>query len=79
VADPRVQSLYQAIVEQINQNLAQFEQLKKFLLVAEELSIEDGTLTPTLKLRRRNLEERYRAQIEQLYSSSASAESAKTS
>ncbi len=79
VADPRVQSLYQEIVEEINHNLAQFEQLKKFLLVSEELSIEDGTLTPTLKLRRRNLEDRYRVEIEQLYSSSASVESAKTS
>ena len=79
VANPQVQSLYQEIVEQINQNLAQFEQLKKFLLVSEELSIEDGTLTPTLKLRRRNLEERYKAEIEQLYAGSASADSAKTS
>jgi long-chain acyl-CoA synthetase len=79
VAHPRVQSLYQGIVEQINHNLAQFEQLKKFLLVAEELSIEDGTLTPTLKLRRRNLEERYQEQIEQLYSSPAPADTALTS
>jgi long-chain acyl-CoA synthetase len=79
IADPRVQALYQGIVEQINHHLAQFEQLKKFLLVSEELSIEDGTLTPTLKLRRRNLEERYKEEIEKLYSSSASADSARTS
>jgi long-chain acyl-CoA synthetase len=79
VADPEVQSLYQEIVGQINQNHAQFEQLKKFLLVSQELSIEDGTLTPTLKLRRRNLEERYKAEIEQLYASSASADTARTS
>ena len=78
VADPRVQSLYNSIVEQINQSLAQFEQLKKFLVVSEELSIEDGTLTPTLKLRRRNLEERYQEEIEKLYSSPASANTAPT-
>ena len=74
-----MQSLYEDIVEQINQNLAQFEQLKKFLLVAEELSIEDGTLTPTLKLRRRNLEERYKEEIEQLYAGSAASDAARTS
>jgi long-chain acyl-CoA synthetase len=79
IADPRVQALYQGIVEQINHHLAQFEQLKKFLLVFEELSVEDGTLTPTLKLRRRNLEERYKEEIEKLYSSSASVDSARTS
>jgi long-chain acyl-CoA synthetase len=79
VADPRVQALYQGIVEQINQNHAQFEQLKKFLLVSEELSIEDGTLTPTLKLRRRNLEARYQEEIEKLYASPASADTAVTS
>jgi long-chain acyl-CoA synthetase len=66
-ADPRVQSLYEGIVEQVNHNLARFERLKKVLVVPEELSIENGTLTPTLKLRRRNVEALYRAQIELLY------------
>ncbi len=79
VVNSQVQSLYEDIVEQINQNLAQFEQLKKFLLVSEELSIEDGTLTPTLKLRRRNLEERYKEEIEQLYAGSAAFDAARTS
>jgi long-chain acyl-CoA synthetase len=41
--------------------------LKKILLVADEFSATDGTLTPTLKLRRRAIEERYRQQIEDLY------------
>jgi long-chain acyl-CoA synthetase len=66
-ARPEVQALYEGIVEKINHNLARFERLKKVLVIGEELSIEDGTLTPTLKLRRRNVEARYRDQIEQLY------------
>ncbi len=74
VANPKVQSLYEGIVQQVNTNLARFERLKKVLVIAEELSIEDGTLTPTLKLRRRNLEARYRAQIEQLYADAAVAD-----
>jgi long-chain acyl-CoA synthetase len=67
VADPRVQALYEEIVHQINQNLARFEQLKKVMVVAEEPSIEGGTLTPTLKLRRQMLEQRYQEQIDALY------------
>jgi long-chain acyl-CoA synthetase len=74
VANPHVQALYENIVEQINQNLAQFQQLKKFLVVSEDLSVEGGTLTPTLKLRRRNLEERYAREIEELYASPSPAD-----
>ncbi len=67
VADPQVEALYAGVVEQLNQSLAQFQQLKKFLLAAEEPSIAEGTLTPTFKLRRRNVEERYKEEIEKLY------------
>ena len=62
-----VQSLYQGIVDEINENLAQFEKLKKVLVVPDELSIADGTLTPSMKLRRRHLTDRYKKEIETLY------------
>ncbi len=78
VADPQVQSLYEGIVEQVNRNLARYERLKKVLVISEELSIEDGTLTPTLKLRRRNVESRYKEQIDKLYADPAPADSAHT-
>jgi long-chain acyl-CoA synthetase len=48
-------------------DLAQFEMPKKFLLVARDFSVEAGELTPTLKVRRRIVEERHRAAIEALY------------
>jgi long-chain acyl-CoA synthetase len=67
VSSPLVQALYEQIVEQVNHNLARFERLKKVLLIPEELSIENGTLTPTMKLRRRHVEARYQEQIEKLY------------
>jgi long-chain acyl-CoA synthetase len=70
VANPQVQALYEGIVEQVNQKLARFERLKKVLVVPEDLSIENGTLTPTLKLRRRNVEALYKEQIEKLYADS---------
>jgi len=66
-ADPKVQSLYEEIVQGINANLARFETLKRVVLVPDEFSAENGALTPTLKLRRRVVEERYRQQIEDLY------------
>ncbi|HEY6937130.1 MAG TPA: hypothetical protein VI424_08250, partial [Terriglobales bacterium] len=51
----------------INQKLARYEQLKKFLLIAEEFSVANGLLTASMKLRRRQVEERYREQIDALY------------
>jgi long-chain acyl-CoA synthetase len=78
VADARVQLLYEGIVMQVNQNLARFERLKKVLVVPEELSIENGTLTPTLKLRRRNVEALYKEQIEKLYADTAPADTKQT-
>ena len=67
IANPKVQSLYEGIVEGVNQNLARFEQLKRVLVVADEFSPDNGILTPTLKLRRKVVEERYRTQIDDLY------------
>ncbi len=73
VTHPKVQALYQGIVEDLNQNLARFEKLKKVVLVAEEFSAETGTLTSSLKLRRRAAEERYRQQIEEMYAEAEGA------
>ncbi len=70
VRSEKVRALYQEIVDELNANLAQFEKLKKVLLVPNELSVADGTLTPSMKLRRRKVEERYRAEIEALYTES---------
>jgi len=67
VSDPGVQKLYEDIVAEINQNLARYETLKKVLLVPDEFTADDGSLTPTLKLRRKVVEERYREQIDELY------------
>jgi long-chain acyl-CoA synthetase len=67
VAAPDVHTLYEGIVADVNQNLARFEKLKRVLLVADEFSAENGTLTASMKLRRRVVEERYRQQIEEMY------------
>jgi long-chain acyl-CoA synthetase len=67
VRSSEVQSLYHSIVDELNQNLAQYEKLKKVMVLPEELSIADGTLTPSMKLRRRHLEQRFHKQIDALY------------
>lgn len=67
VANPRVKALYEGVVGEVNRGLARFETLKKILLVPDEFTANDGTLTPTLKLRRKAIEERYRKQIDDLY------------
>ncbi len=67
VANPKVKALYDGIVAEVNRGLARYEKLKKVLLVAEEFTATDGALTPTLKLRRKVVEERYRKQIDDLY------------
>jgi long-chain acyl-CoA synthetase len=73
VANPKVQALYEGIVEETNQNLAKFEKLKRVLLVPDEFTPDNGALTPTMKLRRRVIEDRYRAQIDELYAKAEAA------
>ena len=65
--------MYEGIIEEVNQNLARFEKLKRVLIVAEEFSAEDGTLTHTLKVRRRGIEERYQALIDEMYAKAETA------
>jgi len=67
IANPRVKELYNDIVGQVNRNLGRHEMLKKVLLVPHEFNSDDGTLTPTMKVRRRAIEERYSRQIAELY------------
>ncbi|MBS1850608.1 MAG: long-chain fatty acid--CoA ligase [Acidobacteria bacterium] len=70
LGNAKVRALYDGIVEEINQKLARFEKLKKTLLLGEELSADNGTLTASMKMRRRAVTERYRSQIEGLYANS---------
>jgi len=67
VAHPEVRAVYERIVDDLNQNLARYEKLKRVLLVADEFSAENGTLTASMKLRRRVVTERYHQQIEEMY------------
>lgn len=65
---PDTLALFQAAVDRANEDLAQYERVKKFVLFTEELTIASGLLTPTMKVKRRVFEERYRVEIERMYS-----------
>ena len=63
-----VQTRVMEEVEGLCSGMARFEQIKKIALLDEEFSIEGGELTPTMKVRRREVDEKYARQIEGIYS-----------
>jgi long-chain acyl-CoA synthetase len=73
VADSRVIAHYGEIVREVNGSLANFETLKRFRVVAEEWAQETGELTPSMKLKRRVITERYVEAIDELYADEATA------
>ena len=70
VRRPEVLALYQGLVNDMTADLAQFEKIKKIALVAREFTQESGELTPTLKVKRRVVEERYKPMIDAMYEGS---------
>ncbi len=66
-SNPRILDLYERQIESLTAGLAQFEKVKKFALLDRELTVENGELTPTLKTKRRVVDEKYRDVIDGLY------------
>ena len=64
---PEVQALIQAELDRVNKKFARVEQIKKFFLLENQLTAEDEELTPTMKLKRKLVEQKYTAQIEAMY------------
>ncbi|MGD0681594.1 MAG: long-chain fatty acid--CoA ligase [Terracidiphilus sp.] len=73
VADSRVVALYAEIVREVNGSLANFESLKRFRVVPHEWTQETGELTPSMKLKRRVITEKYAALIDELYEDEATS------
>jgi len=61
------QAMFQAALDDVNRDLGQFEKLKKFGVLPKPLSQEAGELTPTLKVKRKVIDEKYRDVIDRLY------------
>jgi long-chain acyl-CoA synthetase len=64
---PKIVDLIERQVAAATKDLARFESVKKIALLENELSVEGGELTPTLKIKRRVVEEKYKDVIEKLY------------
>jgi long-chain acyl-CoA synthetase len=64
---PRIIDLMQRQIDGLTPNLAKYERIKKVALLENEFTIEGGELTPTLKVKRRVIDEKYRSVIEKLY------------
>jgi len=62
-----VKDLLQKQVDKYNANFGHVEQVKKFTLLPNEWTIDSGELTPSLKIRRKIIEQKYKVQIEELY------------
>jgi len=67
VADKKVIALFQAAIDKFNPEFNHVEQVKKITLLPEEWSIESGELTPTGKMKRKVIMEKYDAEIERMY------------
>jgi long-chain acyl-CoA synthetase len=63
-----VRALIEDAVGNVNQNLAHFEQVRRFAILPRDFSAEEDEITPTLKLKRRTVEEHFASEIESLYS-----------
>jgi long-chain acyl-CoA synthetase len=62
-----VQNEIQRIVDDVNLDLTRHEQIKRFAVLPRDFTMDDGEVTPTLKLKRRVICERYADEIEKLY------------
>ena len=67
ITRPDVIALYQEIVDALNRELAQFERIKRIALLPSEFSVESGELTPTLKVKRKVVEQKWAREIAELY------------
>ncbi len=64
---PRIIDLFERQIAELTPDLAQFERVKKVALLENEFTIDGGELTPTLKVKRRVIDEKYRSVIDELY------------
>ena len=70
VNNSKINELIQQVVNEKNQQFGHTDQIKKFKLIPEEWTVQGGQLTPTLKLKRKVIMERYKPIIDQMYADS---------
>ncbi|NKY98595.1 AMP-dependent synthetase/ligase [Nocardiopsis alborubida] len=68
--EPRVREMVQEAVDELNRGLPRHETVKRFAILPSDLTIEEGEMTPSLKMRRRVVEDRYRDLLDGMYEES---------
>ncbi|HEV7767946.1 MAG TPA: long-chain fatty acid--CoA ligase [Thermoanaerobaculia bacterium] len=67
VADARVKGLIQGELDRFNKNLDRQEKIRRFALLSRDFTIDDDEITPSLKVKRKNIDKKYKSVIDQLY------------
>ncbi|HWP82229.1 MAG TPA: long-chain fatty acid--CoA ligase [Bacteroidota bacterium] len=67
VVKPEIRELYQKEVDRIQKDLPHFERVRRFELLPATLTIENGEMTPTMKIKRKVVEQKFQAMIEKMY------------
>ncbi len=70
IKNPKILSLTQKVIDEVNKQLASFETIKKFVILPNEFTVEGGELTPSLKVRRNFINLRYKAELDSMYGES---------
>ncbi|GAB3747232.1 long-chain fatty acid--CoA ligase [Yimella radicis] len=67
VTSDQVREMVQGYVDELNSKLARWEQIKRFIILPRDLSIEEGEITPSLKLKRKVVVQKYKDDLDTLY------------
>ena len=67
VALPEVRQLIQGYIDELNSKLNRWETIKKFIILDRDLSVDEGDLTPSMKLKRRVVANKFRKELDSLY------------
>lgn len=67
IKHPKITTLIQKRVDELNSHLASYETIKKFILLPQDFSIEAGEITPSLKLKRGVINRKYKAELDSMY------------
>jgi long-chain acyl-CoA synthetase len=67
ISNPAIVEFYNNKIEKLTESLGQVEKIKKFTLMPQEFTQENGEITPTMKIRRKVIQQRYRDIIDKMY------------
>ena len=70
VKDPKTHAMIKPFVDKLNAGLASYESIKKFAILPRELTEKDGDLTPSLKVKRKAVEAKYKELLDGFYAGS---------